>query len=203
MNMYEIVVEGDGESWERLLAEQEAAAAEGAIGGSEVGLREQAEEGERRDAGSARHFAFAPLRLARAILAAVDAGGGLRLERVREVTGAHFEVSVEAFAEPAARAIRAVLGDAPPGVEMIRYRDEEEGEERDDPDGTGPAGFALNSPLHCDAYRVRGRVEGALPGVLGMRRRLRSLPFVHEGPIDLAARLVDPVALVAGQGGDG
>jgi hypothetical protein len=41
-------------------------------------------------------------------------------------------------------------------------------------------------------------VEGALAGVVEMRLRLHSLPFVHENPIELAARLVDPAALVEG-----
>ena len=192
--VYQIVAAGDGEAWERLLAEQEAAVAERALRGPEVALR-AAEREQRRDDGVGRHFAFAPLRLARAVLAAVEAGGGLALERVREVTGAHFDFSVEAFAEPAAREVRAVLGQPPPGVELIRHTDEEK--ERD-ADGTGPDRVALSSPLHCDAYRVRGRVAGALAGVVEMRLRLHSLPFVHEDPIELAARLVDPAALVEG-----
>jgi hypothetical protein len=196
--VYQIVVAGDGEAWERLLAEQEAAVAERALRGPEVALR-AAERERRRDDGVGRHFAFAPLRLARAVLAAVEAGGGLALEPVREVTGAHFDFSVEAFAEPAARQIRAVLGQPPPpGVELIRHPDEEQ--ERD-ADGTGPDRLALSSPLHCDAYRVRGRVEGALAGVVEMRLRLHSLPFVHEDPIELAARPIDQAALVEGHEG--
>lgn len=195
--VYQIVVAGDGDAWERLLAEQEAAVAERAIRGPEVALR-GAEREQRRDDGVARHFAFAPLRLARAVLAAVEAGGGLALEQVREVTGAHFDLSVEAFAEPAAREIRVVLGQPPPGVELIRHPDEQE---KRDADGTGPDRVALSSPLHCDAYRVRGRVEGALAGVVEMRLRLHSLPFVHEDPIELAARMVDPAALVEGHEG--
>lgn len=189
--VYQIVVAGDGEAWSRLLAEQEAAVAEPALRGPEVALR-AAEQERRQDDGVARHSAFAPLRLARAVLAAVEAAGGLALERVREVTGAHFDFSVEAFAEPAAREIRDALGQPPPGVELLRHTDEEK--ERD-ADGTGPGRVALSSPLHCDAYRVRGRVNGALAGVVEMRRRLRSLPFVQEDPIDLAARAVDPATL--------
>jgi hypothetical protein len=189
--VYQIVVAGDGEAWERLLAEREAAVAERAIRGPEVALR-AAEQERRRGDGVARHSAFAPLRLTRAVLAAVEAAGGLALERVREVTGAHFDFSVEAFAEPAAREIRDALGQPPPGVELIRHTDEERGRGAD---GTGPDRVALSSPLHCDAFRLSGRVEGALAGVVEMRRRLHSLPFVQEDPIELAARAVDPATL--------
>ncbi len=39
MSAYEIVVEAEAEAWERLLAEQEAAAAERAIRGPEIAMR--------------------------------------------------------------------------------------------------------------------------------------------------------------------
>jgi hypothetical protein len=196
MSVYEIVVEGEGEAWERVLAEQEAAVAERAIRGTEAALRTEP-FGEHLAASlrdGTHQLAFAPRRLTRAILAAVAAEDGLAIERVREVTGGHFDFSVEAFAQAAAAEIRAILAAPPPGVEVNRYRDEEEG----DPDGSGPGGVALHAPLHCDAYRARGRVQGALPGVVEMRLRLHSLPFVYEEPIELAAHPVDPSALVDG-----
>lgn len=198
MSTYEIVVEGEAEAWERLLAAQEAAVAERAIRDPEIAMRAEP-RGERpapsrQGPGATHHLVCAPRRLTRAILAAVAAEDGIELERLRAVSGGHFDFSVEAFAPPIAAAIRAILAAPPPGVEVDRFPDEEEG----DPDGSGPGGVALHAPLHCDAYRARGRVRGDLAGVVEMRLRLHALPFVYEEPIELAAELIDPSALIEG-----
>ncbi len=199
MTWYEIEVTGDAGAWERLLAEQEAAGGRRAVRGSEAPVRQ---------APPADHLlAYAPGDLTRRLLAALagpaalaenTAGGAdgpapapcLRLAGLREITGSRFELSVEAFAEPAAAAIRAVLAAPPPGVEVEIVRDEEQ---RDGAAGGGAA-VELFAPLHCYAYRAWGTVSGPFPQLLEMHRRLHPLPFVYEGKIELAARRVDAVA---------
>ncbi len=220
MAWYEIAVEGEAGAWERLLAELEAGAGQRAVRGPEVALMPEPPEpaGERRDdpAGSrARHLAFVPGELARGLVAALapptalappaglaPAAGapasnpGLRLARVREVTGGRFDFSVEAFSEPAAKQIRAVLGAPAPGVEVRVTRDEEER----DP-GAGKTGAVeLYAPVHCYAYRAWGTVTGPFPGILELHRRLHPLPFVYEEKLELAAHPVDPVDLTPGAG---
>ena len=177
MAWYEIVVEGDAGIWERLLAEQEAGTGQRAVRGPDVPLRpEPARERLHEPADPrARHLAFVPGELARGLVAALaslaspassaalapaapPAGApashpGLRLSRVREVTGGHFDFSVEAFSEPIAKQIRAVLGAPAPGVEVRVTRDEEER----DPEAGKPGAVELHRPVHCYAYRAWGR----------------------------------------------
>jgi hypothetical protein len=191
MIWYEIEVAGDAGAWERLLAEQEVAGGHRAVRGMEAPLRQALPAGHL--------LAYAPGELAGrllAALAAVAADGplpdpGLRLAGLREVTGSRFEFSVEAFAEPAAAAIRAALAAAPPGVEVQVVRDEEQ---RDGAAG-GAAVAEPFAPLHCYAYRAWGTVTGPLPQLLEMHRRLHPLPFVYEGKIELAAQHVDAAAV--------
>lgn len=205
MAWYEITVEGEAGAWERLLAEQEAGAGQLAVRGLEVSLLPELPEpaGERRDdlADRARHLAFVPGELASGLVAALapPAGApaghpGLRLARVREITGGRFDFSVEAFSEPAAKQIRAVLDAPSPGVEVRVTRDEEEREP-----GAGKAGAVeLYAPVHCYAYRAWGTVTGPFPGVLELHRRLHPLPFVYEAKLELAAHPVDPADLAPG-----
>jgi len=201
MAWYEIAAEGDAGAWERLLAEQEAGTGEQAVRGSQEPLRpESAGErlGERlHDLLPARshHLAFVPAELAKRLAAALTATPGLhhglRLARLREVTGGHFDFNVEAFSEPAAKEIRAVLGTPAPGVEVHLTRDEEER----DPEAGTPGPLELYAPVHCYAYRAWGTVTGPFPGVQELHRRLRSLPFVYEEKLELAAHQVDPADL--------
>jgi len=203
MAWYEIVVEGDAGAWERLLAEQEAGTGRHAVRGPEVPLQPES-AGERLHGllhARSHHLAFAPGELARGLVASLPspgpaAGGppghpGLRLARLREVTGAHFDLSVEAFSEPAAKQIRAVLGSPAPGVEVHLARDEEER----DPEAGKPGAVELYAPVHCYAYRAWGTVTGPFPGVLDLHRRLHPLPFVYEEKLELAAHPVDPADL--------
>jgi hypothetical protein len=212
MSWYEIAVEGDAGVWETLLAKLEASSGQRAVRRPEVPLRPES-QGERLHgllhAGS-HHAAFAPGELARGLTAAlatlatpatlaeraapadVDApaaaGAGLRLEQVRKVEGGHFDFSVEVFAEPIARQIRAVLAAPPPGVEVHASRDEEERAA----EGGVPGSVELYAPLHCYAYRAWGTVTGPFPGILEMHRRLHSLPFVYERQLELATHRVNP-----------
>jgi hypothetical protein len=197
MAWYEIVVEGDAGAWERLLAEQEAGTGQRAVRGPEVPLRpEPAGEPLLGPVDSrARHLAFVPGELARGLVAA-PSHPGLRLARVREVTGGHFEFSVEAFSEPIAQQIRAVLGAPAPGVEVHVTRDEEER----DPETGKPGAVELYAPVHCYAYRAWGTVSGPFPGVQELHRQLHKLPFVYEERLELAAHPVDPADLAAGAG---
>jgi hypothetical protein len=209
MAWYEIAVEGDAGAWERLLAEQEAGAGQRAVRGPEVPLRPEAAGERLHDPLHARvhHVAFVPGELARRLVAALappatlaPAAGapashpGLRLARVRKVTGGRFDFSVEAFSEPAAKQIRAVLGAPAPGVEVHVARDEEER----DPEAGKPGQVELFAPVHCYAYRAWGTVTGPLPGVLELHRRLHPLPFVYEEELELAAHPVDPADLAPG-----
>jgi len=203
MAWYEIAAEGDAGAWERLLAEQEAGAGERAVRGPEVPLR-PGSGGEHLpgllDAGS-RHLAFVPGELAKRLAAALTAKPaippGLRLARLREVTGGHFDFSVEAFSEPAAQEIRAVLGTPAPGVEVRLTRDEEQRE----PKAGKPGAVELYAPVHCYAYRAWGTVTGPFPGVLDLHRRLHPLPFVYEKKLELVAHQLDPADLPRRLGG--
>lgn len=197
MAWYEVAIEGDAGAWERLLAEHEAAAGERAVRGSEVRLKPHS-DGERLAElpdGPSRHLAFVPAGLARRLAAALTTmpaiHPGLRLARVREVTGSHFDFSVEAFSEPAANQIRGVLGAPEPGVEVHVARDEEER----GPGTGGPRAVELYAPVHCYAYRAWGTVTGPFPGVQELHRRLHPLPFVYEEKLELAAHQVDPAEL--------
>jgi hypothetical protein len=217
MAWYEIVVEGDAGAWERLLAEQEAGTGQRAVRGPDVPLRPESAGERPLDLLQARsrHLTFAPGELASGLVAALAppaapappaalaalAGApaghpGLRLARVREVTGGHFDFSVEAFAEPVAKQIRAVLGSPAPGVEVHLTRDEEER----DPEAGKPGAVELYAPVHCYAYRAWGTVTGPFPGVLELHGRLHPLPFVYEEKLELAAHPVDPVDLAPGAG---
>jgi hypothetical protein len=200
MAWYEILVEGDAGAWEGLLAKHEADSGQRAVRGAEVPLQPEP-AGERLlaapHAGS-RHLAFVPGELASGLVAAlapVPARGlGLRLARVREVTGGQFDFSVEAFSEPFAKQIRAALATPAPGVEVHVTRDEEER----DPAAGKPGAVELFAPVHCYAYRAWGTVTGPFPGVLDLHRRLHPMPFVYEEKLDLAARSVDPADLAPG-----
>ncbi|HXO41966.1 MAG TPA: hypothetical protein VN999_10980 [Thermoanaerobaculia bacterium] len=211
MAWYEIAVEGDAGAWERLLAEQEAGTGQHAVRGPEVPLRpEPAGEPLLGPVDSrARHLAFVPGELARGLVATLGSIApaapptgapashpGLRLARVREVTGGHFDFSVEAFSEPAAKQIRAILGAPAPGVEVHVTRDEEER----DPETGKPGAVELYAPVHCYAYRAWGTVSGPLPGVQELHRQLHKLPFVYEERLELAAHPVDPADLAPGAG---
>jgi hypothetical protein len=219
MAWYEIAVEGEAGAWERLLAEQEAGAGQRAVRGPEVPLRPEAAGERLHDPADSRaphhHLVFVPGELASGLVAALappaalastgspapPAGAaashpGLRLARVREITGGRFEFSVEAFSEPAAKQIRAVLGAPAPGVEVRITRDEEER----DPEAGKPGKVELFAPVHCYAYRAWGTVTGPFSGVLELHRQLHPLPFVYEEKLELAARPVDPADLAPGAG---
>jgi hypothetical protein len=202
MAWYEIVVEGGAGAWERLLAEQEAGAGQRAVREPEVPLRPEPAGERLHDPLHARshHVAFVPGELASELVAALAGAPashpGLRLARVREVTGGRFDFSVEAFSEPAAKQIRAVLGAPAPGVEVRVARNEEER----DPEAGKPGKVELFAPVHCYAYRAWGTVTGPLPGVLELHRRLHPLPFVYEEKLELAAHPVDPADLAPGAG---
>jgi hypothetical protein len=224
MAWYEIVVEGDAGAWERLLAEQEAATGRHSVRGPEVPQRPESAGERLHDLLHVRshHLAFAPGELACGLVAALASPSavvsfaalaglpsptpptgapppghpGLRLARLREVTGGHFDFSVEAFSEPVAQQIRAVLGSPAPGVEVHLARDEEER----DPEGGKPGAVELYAPVHCYAYRAWGTVTGPFPGVLDLHRRLHPLPFVYEEKLELAAHPVDPADLAPGAG---
>ncbi|MBV8203034.1 MAG: hypothetical protein JOZ15_20650 [Acidobacteria bacterium] len=200
MRWFEIVVEGDADAWEALLVQEEARSGQRAVRGLDVPLRPES-LGERLHElphDRTHHAAFAPDELGRALAAtltapaapaaaeAAEAAPTLRLEQLREVTGGHFAFTVEAFAEPVAQQIRAVLASPPHGVE-VRSRDEE----ARDPEAGAPGAVQLYAPLHCYAYRAWGTVAGPFPGILDIHRRLRALPFVYEEKIELAAHRVE------------
>ena len=85
----------------------------------------------------------------------------------------------ELCVEGTERAVRAES--LPPGVAVEGLAESEE----QHPEAHGPEPFA---PLHEYIYRASGRITGALPGVLELRRRLRERHFVELGAVRLEGK---------------
>ena len=131
------------------------------------------------------HLVFAGAPLADALAAALAAAGtelGLRLAGRRSVESASFAVRAEVFSRALAEEIRALLfASLPEGVGVEGLAESEEAH----PEAHGPEPFA---PLHEHVYRASGRITGALPGVVEMRRRVADRDFVEAGPVRVEAK---------------
>jgi hypothetical protein len=131
------------------------------------------------------HVVLAPTPVADAVVAALEAAGsqvGLHLERRRPVESASFPFRLEVFSRELAATLRdALLVSLPAGVRV---------EERSEAEETHPEAHVtdLYAPLHRYVYRASGRIAGALPGVLEVRRRAGEHEVVSLGPL----RLVGP-----------
>jgi hypothetical protein len=158
----------------------------GGVFGSDVGLAAES-LGERvREllAAGRHHVFFAPEPLAGALADAVDAHGhevGVRVESRRALASASFTFHAEAFDRDSAARIRgALLASPPPSarVEDLEEKEETHADER---------GVELYAPAHAYTYRVSGRIVGALPAVLELRRRAVTTDFVKVGALSVTA----------------
>ena len=110
------------------------------------------------------------------------AAAGVRLESVREVTGARFVFSAEAYSKDVGAVIHQNLfGEVPEGV---TYANREESEEMD-PEARGAE---LYAPMHDYTYKAGATVSGPFPSILELHRRAANLDFVHAGPIHVDGR---------------
>jgi len=138
-------------------------------------------------AAGSHHSVFAPSELAEAVVAALRDRGReaeLGLESVHEVIRARLPFSGEAFSRDVAEKIRqTLLMRVPPGVEG---EDIAESEARD----PSARGAELYTPEHAYIYRVAGTFVGPLPGIIEMRRRALTLPFVKVKSLELETRPV-------------
>jgi len=125
---------------------------------------------------------LAPQPLADALAAALVEGGpavGVRLEHRREVRAAGVTFRAEMFSRTQADGLRHALRTAVPEdtrVENLKESEDVHPEAR---------GVDLYAPVHDYIYRASGRIAGAFPGVLEMRRRLGDMEFVDVGRLHL------------------
>ncbi len=189
---YEIVVNGPENAVRGFVAGYETSlgGTEAVIHGRDLDLEESRFSQRLRDlvdAGS-HHLIFAPARLARDLVAAVEGSAGesgLAVESLREVVLVRLRFSATAFSPDASREIREkLLSGLPPGVngENIEEREEFDPAAR---------GVELYTPEHAYVYRVSGAFAGPLPGVFEMQRRARNVRFVKVKPLELETRPVD------------
>ena len=108
----------------------------------------------------------------------VGADVGLRVADRHPIAGARFDLEAEVFSREVATAIRAALGDLPPGVHLEQHaeREEEHAEHQ---------GVELYAPVHEYTYGVKARVTGSLDGVLDVRRRLDAIEAVAVAALHL------------------
>jgi hypothetical protein len=131
------------------------------------------------------HVLFAPADQARELRRRIEANPDLHLERVREVKGASFAFTAEAYSHRAAERIKTALhDDLPAGVALVGC---EESEERD-PDAKG---VELYTPVHDYTYRATGRFTGTPPGIFELHRRMQDLDFVKEKELEIEGREID------------
>ena len=186
---HELWVEGTEKPFRAFVAGFSAAhgGAEGAIFGADLALDPESLGDRLKElfGTRSRHVLLAPAAFAGALVAALDARGGdvgLRVERRRVVASASFPFRIEVFSRPLAHENRASLVESlPPGVAVEGLTESEE----QHPEAHGPEPFA---PLHEYTYRASGRITGALPGVLELRRRLNEHDFVELGVVRLEGR---------------
>jgi hypothetical protein len=133
----------------------------------------------------AHHALLAPAGVSQRLAAALASRGGeaeLRFEHISEVVAAAFAFTAEAYAPEVAARIEAAFHDAvPSGVTVEAFREEE----KIDQDARGAE---LYAPSHDYTYHAKGRVAGALAGVLELHRRAQELDFVKVEAITLETR---------------
>jgi hypothetical protein len=138
-------------------------------------------------AAGSHHVVLAPASVADGVVAALEAAGGhlgLHLERRRPIESASFPFRLEVFSRELAETLRAaLLVSLPTGVSIA---------ERSEAEETHPEAHVtdLYAPLHRYIYRASGRIAGALPGVLEVRRRAGEHEVVSVGPLRLVGTAV-------------
>jgi hypothetical protein len=130
----------------------------------------------------AHHVLLAPAGTSQRLAAALASRGSeaeLRVEHLSEVDAAAFAFTAEAYAPDVAARIEAAFHEAiPSGVTVEAFREEERTDH-------GARGAELYAPSHDYTYRAKGRVAGALSGVLELHRRAQELDFVKAEAITL------------------
>ncbi len=150
----------------------------------DAGIRESTLAERVHDVLAARshHLVLAPDGAAAALVAALNEMGrdvDLLVGGRTTVLSAALDFKAEVFSEELAAKVRSELCDSlPPDVTVERSS----GQERHEDDARG---VELYAPEHAFSYRVSGRVAGALPGVLEMRRRALEFELVTVEPITL------------------
>jgi hypothetical protein len=120
---------------------------------------------------------LAPI-LASALRSADDLG--LRVAAHMRLDRAWFTFAAETPSREAAARVHALISHPAPGVMLV---DEER--EEIDPEGHG---VDLYAPVHEYTFRARGRITGALDGVVAIHRQLSDTDFVTVEPIHLEER---------------
>jgi hypothetical protein len=120
--------------------------------------------------------------VAEALRAAEDLG--VRVVEHARLAAAWFRFVAETPSREAAARIHALVTSPPPGVMLV----DEEREELDPEAG----GVELYAPAHAYTFRARGRVTGALEGVVAIHRQLRDTDFVTVEAIHLEEHMTLP-----------
>jgi len=179
-----MVVEGHGRELRTvvaaLLADRNADVTQLVLG-DDVGLgRESLHERLRGLLTGGRHTVLVSGELAEAFTQAIAraADVGLHVTDRHPVASASFGFSSEVFSREVAASIRNVLGSLPAGVALQEHSEQEE-------QHADAKGVELYTSAHDYTYRVRGKLAGAPPGVLEMRRRLAAIEAVTLTPLEL------------------
>jgi hypothetical protein len=113
-------------------------------------------------------------------LASALAAAGLRVAEHVRLVAASFTFAAETPSREAAAHIHGLISRPGPGIALV---DEER--EEVDPEAHG---VDLYAPAHEYTFRARGRLTGALDGVVAIHRELSNTDFVTVEPIRLEER---------------
>jgi hypothetical protein len=118
-------------------------------------------------------------RIARSLETALRAAQdcGLRVVERARLEAAWFKFAAETPSRDAAQVIHETLSDLPPGVTLVEHEREEL-----DPRAHG---VHLYAPVHEYTFRAKGKVIGAIEGVVSIHDRLRGMDFVFVQSIHL------------------
>ncbi len=178
MHWYELLIEGQEDALESLLADPR-----GVIRGSELRLAESslADRILKFLNAQTHHLVFASAARTREIVQVIRQNPDLKLEGMREVLGGRFGFKAEAYNREIGQKIHDALNEnLPAGIDCVDLEKEET-----NPEAKGVEMFA---PVHAYVYKARGTIVGTPPGILEMNRRLCRLDFVHEEPLELECR---------------
>ncbi len=182
MRWYELMIEGDGEALEALLA----ASPGDEIYGRDLRLAESSFTDRVLEFlhAQSHHILFVSAPRAGALVRSLrEDDSDLNLEWIREVVGGRFRFKAEAYNRDVAKAIRdALTVNLPAGISCLDFLKEE-----NDPEARG---IELFTPVHDYVFKASGTIEGVPPGILEMSRRLTRLDFVQEEPLELETREV-------------
>jgi hypothetical protein len=95
----------------------------------------------------------------------------LKLLAAREVVGAQFGFTYEAFAQELGDELKGLFTNLPEGVSILGY----EVEEKVAPEGKGIEAYA---PLHEYGIKAKGKITGAVKAVIEFHDKLEEHPLV-------------------------